>query len=156
MRVVKTCKHFKLYLTISELLKLGQISPMRVAGALEYLNIISEYLKLGQTISQISPMRVAGALEQQYCRLGITIWVAKHLKFGQIISEPGQTISEHLKLGQISPMRVAGALEQQFGPRGIMTEQGAGAKFCLTKQEITINRRIVRPKQELFYHLNSA
>ena len=60
------------------------------------------------------------------------------------------------ELGQISPMRVAGALEQQFGPRGIMTEQVAGAKFCLTKQEITINSGKFEAKQDLLYHLNSA
>ena len=89
----------------------------------------SEPLKLGQTISQISSVQVVGALE-----------------FGQIIFETWSNITD----------ASCGALEQQFGPRGIMTEQVAGAKFCLTKQEITINSGKFEAKQDLLYHLNSA
>ena len=61
-------------------------------------------------------------------------------------------ISEHFKhgqtLSQISSVKVVGALEQQFWRRGIMTEQVRGAKFCLTKQEITINSWTCEAKTE--------
>ena len=49
---------------------------------------------------------------------------------------------------QKSSAGVVGALEQQFWRRGIMTEQVGGAKFCLTKQEISINSWTYEAKTE--------